>query len=65
MGAPLGPRYRADPVTLKGVGSRRVVAQGSGGFFLVRLTLRPRKSLAHLRAAPQWAGTERTTRSTH
>lgn len=65
VGAPLGPRHRAHSATLKAVGSRRAVGQGSFAFFLVRLTLRPGKSLAHPRAAPQWAGGERTTRPAH
>lgn len=61
----LRPRHTAHPATLKAMGSRRAMDQGFCGLFLVRLTLRPRKNLTHPRVAPQWAGTERTTRLAH
>ena len=52
-------------MTLKAVGSQSSVGQGSRGLFLVNPMLRPREILAYLRAAPQWVGTEGTTRPAH
>lgn len=52
-------------MTLKAVGSKSLVGQGSCGLFLVNPMLRPKEILAYLMAAPQWVGSEGTTRPAH